>query len=71
MHNGQDHSSVCTKCPHRRLSRIVGCAARSARVEVPPYSGWICGDVFDFLCLYLNVDAKTLWQRILSQDVCC
>src|SRR6266699_462487 len=23
MHNGQDHSSVCTKCPHRRLSRIV------------------------------------------------
>src|SRR6266571_5024770 len=28
MHNGQDHSSVCTKCPHRRLSRIVRCAAR-------------------------------------------
>jgi hypothetical protein len=50
----------------------------SFKVYQPKFAGgscWYCyvweqgGNVFDFLCLYLGVDAKTLWQRILVGEV--
>jgi hypothetical protein len=49
----------------------------SFRVYRPKFAGgscWYCyvwergGNVFDFLCLYLHVDARTLWQRILAGE---
>jgi len=49
----------------------------SFRVYRPKFAGgscWYCyvweqgGNVFDFLCLYLHLDAKALWQRILAGE---